>query len=212
MLKPTGIAYFEATDSEGGVKTFYQEHPNLVVVDIDLPAREGWDALATVRSLSDVPVLILSSIDEEMERVKAFRSGADDYLCKPFGRREILARIEALLRRSNAADASPSMLVDDFVTIDRLQHRVQVLGTEVDLTPTEFRMLCALMSHPDRVLTHAQLLEMVWDHGYRDRDEVKLYISYLRRKLRDAASIDPVETVRGVGYRYKPRQLASTIP
>jgi DNA-binding response OmpR family regulator len=207
LLKNAGIAFLEATDGASGVKTFYQKHPSLVVLDFDLPAREGREVLSIIRELSTAPVLVLSSLDSEMEKVQALRSGADDFLCKPFGRQEILAMVEAMLRRSPVANESPSILADDFVEIDQLQHKVQALGVDIELTPTEFRMLCAFVGHPDRVLTHTQLLEIVWDHGYRDRDEVKLYVSYLRRKLREAVSLDPIETVRGVGYRYRPRRL-----
>ena len=99
------------------------------------------------------------------------------------------------------------VLTDEFVEIDRVRHRCSVLGNEVALTPIEFRMLATFAENPGRVLGHGQLLELVWGDRIRERDEVKLYVSYLRRKLGGAADVDPVETVRGVGYRYRPRLM-----
>ena len=118
--------------------------------------------------------------------------------------------MEALLRRPRQGDLRPVVLTDEFVEIDRVRHRVSVLGNEVALTPIEFRMLATFAENPGRVLGHGQLLELVWGDRIRERDEVKLYVSYLRRKLGGAADVDPVETVRGVGYRYRPRLVKAT--
>jgi DNA-binding response OmpR family regulator len=121
----------------------------------------------------------------------------------------MFARIEALLRRSRQShQEAPSVLSDEFIHIDHARHRVEALGEPVELTPTEFRMLSSFAANPGRALGHGQLLDMVWGDRIRDRDEVKLYVCYLRRKLGEAAGLDPVETVRGVGYRYAPRLLA----
>jgi DNA-binding response OmpR family regulator len=109
------------------------------------------------------------------------------------------------MRRPRQGDLRPVVLTDEYVEIDRVRHRVMVLGHEVALTPIEFRMLATFAENPGRVLGHGQLLELVWGDRIRERDEVKLYVSYLRRKLGGAADVDPVETVRGVGYRYRPR-------
>jgi DNA-binding response OmpR family regulator len=157
-----------------------------------------------MRSLSDVPVLALSG-DEEEGRVAALRAGADDCVSKPPSETELAARLDALMRRPRQGDLRPVVLTDEYVEIDRVRHRVMVLGHEVALTPIEFRMLATFAENPGRVLGHGQLLELVWGDRIRERDEVKLYVSYLRRKLGCAAHVDPVETVRGVGYRYRPR-------
>jgi DNA-binding response OmpR family regulator len=193
-----------AKNGNEGLRAFYERRPDLVLLDLSLPDVEGFDILATIRSLSDVPLLAVTG-DGEEERIAALRGGADDCLGKPLPEAELEARIEALLRRPRQSDAGPVILADEFVEIDRVRHRVSVLGNEVALTPIEFRMLATFAENPGRVLGHSQLLELVWGDRIRERDEVKLYVSYLRRKLDDAAGVDPVETVRGVGYRYRPR-------
>lgn len=197
----------EAATGNEGLRAFYEFRPDLVVLDLDLDDADGFDVLATIRELSDVPLIALSGCDGEAERVRGLRAGADDCVTKPTGESELLARIEALLRRPGSSEQRPAILVDDFVQIDKVRHRVKVLGTEVELTPIEFRMLATFAENPGRVLGHMQLLELVWGDRIRERDEVKLYVSYLRRKLSGAANVDPVETVRGVGYRYRPRLI-----
>jgi DNA-binding response OmpR family regulator len=176
------------------------------VLDVELPDADGLDILATIRALSDVPVIALTGVDEE-QRIAALRAGADDCISKPPPEAELQARLEALLRRPRQGDLRPVVLTDEFVEIDRVRHRCSVLGNEVALTPIEFRMLATFVENPGRVLGHGQLLELVWGDRIRERDEVKLYVSYLRRKLGGAADVDPVETVRGVGYRYRPRLM-----
>jgi DNA-binding response OmpR family regulator len=197
----------EAPTGNEGLRAFYEVRPDIVVLDLDLADADGFDVLATIRELSDVPLIALSGRDGEAERVRGLRAGADDCLTKPTGGTELQARVEALLRRPGTSVQRPAVLVDDFVQIDKVRHRVEVLRVEVDLTPIEFRMLSTFAENPGRVLGHVQLLELVWGDRIRERDEVKLYVSYLRRKLGAAAAVDPVETVRGVGYRYRPRRL-----
>jgi DNA-binding response OmpR family regulator len=174
------------------------------VLDVELPDADGLEILTTIRALSDVPVITLTG-DGEERRIAALHAGADDCVSKPTPDAELQARLEALLRRPRQGDLRPVVLTDEFVEIDRVRHRVSVLGTEVSLTPIEFRMLATFAENPGRVLGHGQLLELVWGDRIRERDVVKLYVSYLRRKLGGAADVDPVETVRGVGYRYRPR-------
>ncbi|HVX33601.1 MAG TPA: winged helix-turn-helix domain-containing protein [Solirubrobacterales bacterium] len=204
-----GTELLRAETGNEGLRTFYERRPDLVLLDLDLPDADGLDVLATMRSLSDVPVLALTGGEEE-GRVAALRGGADDCVSKPPSPTELEARIDALLRRPRQGDLRPVVLTDEYVEIDRVRHRVMVLGREVSLTPIEFRMLATFAENPGRVLGHGQLLEMVWGDRIRERDEVKLYVSYLRRKLGGAADVDPVETVRGVGYRYRPRLVKGT--
>jgi DNA-binding response OmpR family regulator len=195
-----------AENGNDGLRAFYERQPDLVVLDVELPDADGLDILATIRALSDVPVIALTGVDEE-QRIAALRGGADDCISKPPPEAELEARLEALLRRPRQGDLRPVVLTDEFVEIDRVRHRCSVLGNEVALTPIEFRMLATFVENPGRVLGHGQLLELVWGDRIRERDEVKLYVSYLRRKLGGAADVDPVETVRGVGYRYRPRLM-----
>ena len=179
----------------------------MIVLDLELPDTDGVAVLESIRELSDVPIVAVTEADGD-ERVRGLRAGADDCVSVPITAEEMFARIEALLRRSRQTRRKdPVILKDDFLQIDHARHQVKALDTPVDLTPIEFRMLASFASHPGRALSHGQLLDMVWGDRIRDRDEVKLYVCYLRRKLGDAAGLDPVETVRGVGYRYAPRLL-----
>lgn len=207
LLRESGVELIDAPGGSSGLKSFYAERPDLVLLELGLV--DGFDVLGTVRELSDVLVLALAVDTGEGERIRALRAGADDCISKPASEREIHARIEALLRRSRSRPEVAAVLDDEFIHIDHPRHRVEVLGIEVNLTPIEFRMLAAFAENPGRVLGHGQLLDLVWGDRIRDKDEVKLYVSYLRRKLGEAAEVDPVETVRGVGYRYRPRRTES---
>jgi DNA-binding response OmpR family regulator len=206
LLRGTGIALLEEPEGSTGLKAFYSEHPDVVLLDLGLEKPDGFGVLKTVRELSDVPLLAVSAEVGEAERIRALRAGADDCVSLEVSEQEVLARVEALLRRSRSRSEVTAIIDDDFIHIDHPRHRVEVLGVEVGLTPIEFRMLATFAGNPGRVLGHGQLLDLVWGDRIRDKDEVKLYVSYLRRKLGEAADVDPVETVRGVGYRYRPRR------
>jgi DNA-binding response OmpR family regulator len=148
---------------------------------------------------------MLTARTQELERVRGLASGADDYVPKPFGRQELLARIQALLRRTGGKSEVTRSYHDGFVEIDYPQRRVLVGDREVQLTPLEFKLLSAFVQHPNQVLSRDQLLELVWGDPYGvSGDQVKLYVGYLRKKLDPAAPESvPVETVRGFGYRYR---------
>jgi DNA-binding response OmpR family regulator len=150
-----------------------------------------------------VPVLMLTAEGEQVQKVRGLEGGADDYVTKPFGREELVARIQALLRRRGRGGAEEGETLEDgTITLDGAGRRVEVDGREVALTPTEFRLLAFLMRNRNQVVSQLQLLEEVWGNGDADPHQVRLYVSYLRRKLSDAG-IDPIETVRGFGYRYR---------
>ena len=205
VVEREGMATVEAADGREGLRKFYEHRPKLLILDIGLPELDGWQVLERVRELGDVPVLILTAASDELDKVRGLREGADDYVTKPFGRQELIARIEALLRRSGDIELSDEVHSDGLIEIDFSQRRVMAGDREVELTPTEFRLLAALARHPNQVLSHDQLLEMAWgDAANRSRQQVKLYIGYLRRKLTEACDHDPIETVRGFGYRYTP--------
>jgi DNA-binding response OmpR family regulator len=139
-----------------------------------------------------------------MDKVRGLRGGADDYVTKPFGRAELLARVDALLRRAADRGEAPQGYADGLLRVDFSQRTVEAGGRELALTPLEFRLLAAFVRHPGQVLSHDQLLELVWGDAYTtSRDQVKLYVGYLRRKLREVTDAEPIETVRGFGYRYR---------
>jgi DNA-binding response OmpR family regulator len=205
VLERAGMNVIEAADGREGLRKFYEMKPRLVVLDVRMPELDGWEVLKRIRELSQVPVLMLTVDASELDKVRGLRQGADDYVTKPFGHQELIARIEAILRRAGETGSEGEVHSDDLLEIDFPQRRVTVLGQEVDLTPTEFKLLAVLARHPNQVLSSDQLLEMVWGDSFdRSRDQVKLYVGYLRRKLRDAAGVNPIETVRGFGYRYQP--------
>ena len=179
--------------------------PDLVVLDVAMPYLDGWQTLERIRDLSDVPVLMLTARTGELEKVRGLRAGADDYVTKPFGRQELVARVEALLRRARDRGEMDERYEDDVLAIDYAQRQVTYAGREVPLTPTEFKLLATLVRHPSQVMSPEQLLELVWGDAYgTSRGQVKLYVSYLRHKLSpDAPDSTPLETVRGFGYRYR---------
>ncbi len=201
-----GYEVSEADNGRAGLRSMYAAPPDLVVLDVGMPELDGWQTLERIRDLSDVPVLMLTARTGELEKVRGLRAGADDYVTKPFGRQELLARAEALLRRADGRRASgeSERYVDALIEIDFPQRAVTVGGQPVRLTPLEFRLLSTFVRHPNQVLSHEQVLELVWGGPTAaSRDQVKLYVGYLRRKLGPAA--DRVETVRGFGYRYRLR-------
>jgi DNA-binding response OmpR family regulator len=207
LLSDRGYRVEEAGNGADGLRVLYDKHPDLVLLDLAMPQMDGWRTLERIRELSDVPVLILTSRDGELEKVRGLRGGADDYVVKPFGAEELVARVEALLRRPRSPSAPRERYEDELLTIDYLEHRVRAAGQEVALTPLEFRLLCAFVDHPRQVLSHGQLLERVWhDPRAVTPDQVRLYVGYLRRKIGDGGS--RIETVRGFGYRYRPPSSA----
>jgi DNA-binding response OmpR family regulator len=204
VLEPAGHRVLEAADGRQGLRELYASHPDLVILDIEMPELDGWGTLERIRDLSDVPVLMLTARGAELERVRGLRGGADDYVVKPFGHQELAARVLALLRRSPKPDQQTAY-ADALLSIDFAERAVRVAEREVRLTPLEFKLLATFVRHPNQVLARAQLLELVWGDSFGvSPDQVKLYVGYLRRKLEpDSPSSAPIETVRGFGYRYR---------
>jgi DNA-binding response OmpR family regulator len=207
LLERAGLSVEQAEDGRSGLRALHKTPPDLVVLDVSMPDLDGWQTLERIRDLSEVPVLMLTARGDELERVRGLQAGADDYVVKPFGRQELLARVQALLRRAGReAGQQKEHYLDDRLTIDFAQRAVIFDGEAVSLTPLEFRLLAAFVRHPRQVLSREQLLELVWGDAYGvSGDQVKLYVGYLRRKLapEDPAGA-PIETVRGFGYRYRP--------
>ena len=202
LVERAGMRAREAADGRAGVRAFFEERPDLAVLDVRLPELDGWQVLGRIRDLSEVPVLMLTAEGEQVQKVRGLEGGADDYVTKPFGHEELVARINALLRRRVGTGGEEETLEDGSVTLDGAGRRVEVNGTEVVLTPTEFRLLAFLMRNRNQVVSQLQLLEEVWGNAAADPHQVRLYVSYLRRKLNEAGA-DPIETVRGFGYRYR---------
>jgi len=206
LLERRGFAVAEAADGKQALQELYAGRPDLVLLDVNMPGMDGWTTLERIRELSDVPVVMLTARSEELEKTRGLRAGADDYVTKPFGRQELIARIEALLRRSGGRDTGAlETYSDSFVSIDFAQRSVLARGQAVELTPLEFRLLTAFVHHPNQVLSHDQLLNLVWGDTDASREQVKLYVGYLRNKLcPDSPEDAPIETRRGFGYAYRP--------
>jgi DNA-binding response OmpR family regulator len=205
LLRGAGYAVVTARDGRAALRVFHESPCDLVVLDLSMPELDGFETLERLRDLSDVPVILLTARSGEIDKVRGFRSGADDYVVKPFGRQELLARIEALLRR--APEPTHRDHYDDgAISIDYARRLVLCRGLPIRLTPLEFRLLLAFVEHVGHVLSAEQLVEHAWGHAAGvSRDQVKLYVSYLRKKLEPATDgWQPIETVRGFGYRYAP--------
>jgi DNA-binding response OmpR family regulator len=200
LLQAAGYDVRLSPDGRAGLRSFHAEPPDLVILDVRMPELDGWQTLERIRDLSDVPVLMLTARTAELERVRGLRAGGDDYVAKPFGRQELLARVEVLLRRTRGAVRTHAAYADDAIEVDFAQGVARLRGADVALTPLEFRLLSAFVRHPNQVLSRDQLFELVWtDRGRASIDQVKLYVGYLRRKI----GPDLIETVRGFGYRYR---------
>jgi DNA-binding response OmpR family regulator len=204
LLERAGASVREAADGREALRVLYDVRPEVIVLDVTMPELDGWQTLERIRDLTAVPVLMLTARDTELEKVRGLKEGADDYVTKPFGRQELLARVEALLRRSaGRTDWGPDRETygDGRVSVDVTRAEVRVDDREIQLTPMEFRLLWTFMRNPGQVLSRDQLLELVWGHPEAvDAGQVKVTVSYLRRKLGDAGGL--IETVRGFGYRW----------
>jgi len=205
LLERAGYLVDEAETGREALRHLFSNAPALVILDVTMPDMDGYQTLERIRDLSDVPVMMLTARTQELEKVRGLSSGADDYVAKPFGRQELLARVQALLRRTGGRTEVLEAYADEFVEIDYAQRSVVVQGRDVQLTPLEFKLLSAFVQNPNQVLSRDQLLELVWGDPYGvSGDQVKLYVGYLRRKLvPDAPESAPIETVRGFGYRYR---------
>ena len=206
-LKRAGYETIIAADGMDGLRRFYGDRPDLVVLDIAMPVMDGWQVLERLREVSEVPVLILTAATQERDKLRGLRSGADDYITKPFSGEELLARIEVALRRasSSAEEAETTGYSDLEIAIDFQKHEVFVRGEPIALSPTEFRLLAALTRSANQVLSQEQLLDQVWGSEYVGSLEVvRLYVGYLRRKIERNHEVPAlIETVRGFGYRYR---------
>jgi two-component system KDP operon response regulator KdpE len=203
-LAARGYDVVTAVDGEDAMVEVERAMPELVVLDLNLPGIDGIEVCRRIRAWSRVPILILSVREDEAGKVEALDLGADDYLTKPFGVEELLARVRALLRRTRPEESPPPRYELDGVTIDLGDRRVSRDDRDVHLTKTEWALLEALAGHPGKLLTHRWLLERVWGAGYQEDVEVlRVFISQLRKKVEPNPNRPSViVTDPGVGYRW----------
>ena len=204
-LESDGCQVHEAGTVQRGLIEAGTRRPDLVVLDLGLPDGDGIDFIRDLRTWSEIPVLVLSARSAEEEKVAALDAGADDYLTKPFGAAELLARVRAHLRRQARGGAADTQVLDcGDLRVDLGRRVVERRGAEVHLTPIEFRLLACLLAHPDRVLTHRQILKSVWGPAHtEDAHYVRVYMGQLRKKIEaDPARPRHLITESGVGYRF----------
>jgi DNA-binding response OmpR family regulator len=204
VLRRAGFDVVGAADGRDGLRAFHAERPDVVLLDIGLPTLDGWAVLERIRDLSDVPVIMLTAHGLEADKVRGLHLGADDYLTKPFGNAELVARVQALLRRRRPARPQAEVYADALIQLNYGAREVRIGDEVIALTPSEFRLLAALVRHAGQTLSPDQLLEQAWNDPLRVGPErVKFAIMRLRRKLGQGDTAGPpIEAVRGFGYRY----------
>ncbi len=212
-LEPSGYRVLTAADGREGLRMAYENHPDLVILDVMMPEIDGFEVCTRLRDMTDVPILMLTAKSSEQDLVRGFEAGADDYLTKPYSLRELEVRIRALLRRYTSWGGKPSSSYNDgTLRIDLNQEQVYRKGEQVHLTPTEFRLLSTLALNPGRVIPHTKLLAEVWGDGYTDAmSSLSLYVRYLREKLEsDPKNPRYIRNRWGVGYWFAPQERIET--
>ncbi len=204
-LRARGYEVSAAGDGAEALRLAATHPPEVVLLDLGLPDLDGVDVIAGLRAWTSVPILVLSGRSDSLDKVDALDAGADDYVTKPFGMDELLARLRALLRRTGAAEDEPAVRFGD-VVVDLAATRVTLRGEEVRLTPTEWHLLTALVRHPGKLHSQRQLLTEVWGPGYESaQGNLRLYMAQLRRKLEpDPSRPTYFRTEPGMGYRFQP--------
>jgi DNA-binding response OmpR family regulator len=205
-LEAEGFEIIAASDGEAAVEVFRKERPDMLILDIMMPKMDGVKVCEMISSESDALIMMLSARDSDIDKVRALKLGADDYVTKPFNVSELVARIQALIRRKNRAQAAFPAHRWRNLQLSLDEHRAKVDGVVVELTTMEFDLLAALMNHPQVVLSREQLVETIWGSDfYGEFRLVDNLVFRLREKLTGAGCADfPIVTVRGVGYAYRP--------
>jgi DNA-binding response OmpR family regulator len=201
-LKESDYEVFEATNGKEGLHLAYAERPDLILLDVMLPGMDGWEICARLREMTDVPVIMLTAKATEADKLRGFRLGVDDYVTKPFSFAELTARIQAVLSRLRVSDERNGILVHGDIVLDLKKFQVTVGDQLLELTPTEFRLLEALVRRKGGVVSDEDLMHEVWGFDREDPSLVRRYILLLRKKVEQKPSHPVwVRTVRGFGYR-----------
>jgi two-component system KDP operon response regulator KdpE len=202
-----GATVLQAENGRIGLRSFYQEKPDLVILDIMMPEADGWDTCRQIRNLSDVPILMLTALDQNEDIIRGLDYGADDFITKPFSPNVLLARARAALRRSRPDSSSTETVLynDGRLVVDLEQRTVEIDGQPMKLTPKEFDLLGYLLKNRGRLRTIPQILENVWGWAYQGSPEyVHVYVSHLRKKIEaDPRHPKYVVTIHGVGYKFE---------
>jgi phosphate regulon transcriptional regulator PhoB len=205
-LQREGFEVVTATDSEDALRLFHEQNPELVVLDVMLPTRSGFEVCQVLRKRSNVPIIMLTAKGAETDRVVGLEIGADDYVTKPFSMRELMARIKSVMRRTKTpASVAGNVLKADELSLDVDRHEVRLGDTPLSLSPKEFDLLRFLMEHPGQVFSRQTLLDRVWgEERYIEERTVDVHIHWLREKIEsDPRKPKYLLTVRGVGYKFR---------
>ncbi len=203
VLQLNGYFVVTAQDGTAALELEHEMQPILAILDVRMPAMDGISVCRRIRDRSDVPVIILTALEDEMDAARALEAGADDYVRKPFGTDELVARVRAVLRRAGNGAPGAARLEAGPLVVDEHQRQVTLLGRELQLSRTEFCLLDFLVRNPNRVLTHDQLLEGVWGREYVGSHHLlRVAVSRLRQKLEGTGG-ELIETLSGVGYRFR---------
>lgn len=204
-LEREGFQVHAVGDGEAALQAVGSYEPHLIILDIMLPKLDGTEVCRRVRAKSDVPIIMLTAKDDEIDRVVGLELGADDYVTKPFAVREVVARVRAIMRRATVPQGQRQEELNyDGLRINLPSRRVSVADREVDLTYTEFELLVTLASNPGRVFSRSTLLTRVWGDEFRDERTVDVHIRHLREKIeRDPRNPEFIHTARGVGYVFR---------
>ena len=210
-LRFAGFSVHAVGNGADAVNAAEKGAPDIILLDVMLPDMNGFSVTKKLRSMGiNAPVLFLTARDETADKVTGLTVGGDDYMTKPFSLDEIVARINAILRRTKQVEVEDSILEVGEIKINQDAHEVFANGQPVDLSPTEYKLLRFLMSNPNRVLTTAQILDHVWEYDFNgEMGIVESYVSYLRKKLDPITSEPLIQTKRGVGYMYKSAKSAN---
>ncbi len=203
FLAESGYEVFSAPNGPSGLKLAYNERPNLVLLDVMMPGMDGWEICARLREMTQVPIVMVTAKSSEADKLRGFRLGIDDYVTKPFSFAELVARVQAVLSRATLPDKDSGYAVHGNIKLDTKRFQAFVDDREVELTPTEFRLLEALVRRGGEVAGERELIQEVWgDYRQEDASVVRRYILMLRKKIeKDPSSPALLLTVRGFGYR-----------
>lgn len=200
FLQPEGYEILEAADGKEALQLYHEQHPNLVLLDVMMPGYDGWTVCREIRRESSVPIMMLTAKGEEIDQLFAYDLGVDEYITKPFSPKILVAKIKALLRRTQKEETE-QIAAADGVSIDQDARQVVLDGKNIDLSPTEYKLLTYLVTNAGKALSRRQILNKVWNYDYYgDLRTVDTHINRLRIKLGDKGRY--IQTVRGYGYRY----------
>lgn len=205
LLEKEGFIVVQENDGLRGVETFEKENSDLILLDLMLPGLDGLEVCKRIRKSSNVPIIMLTAKDTELDKVLGLELGADDYITKPFSSRELTARVKAILRRVKESFEANDVVETKTVVVDPLKHKVFVRGEEIKLPLKEFDLLLYLSQNPGRVLTREQIIDRIWGHDYfGDTKTLDVHIKRIRSKIeKNPNNPEIIQTIRGLGYKFE---------